>query len=104
MGDIRALIWHPHEQIVAVGGSEGVWVYSDIGEAITHFEIGDADVSALAWHPDGNVLAVRTTEGEIQFWERVTDNYKLKSTIKILSNRIYALAYNPDGTQIASES
>ncbi len=75
------------------------------------YSIEGVYASEIAWHPTENRFAVirRSTEENLLIWNAETGELLTEITRDIPRNRIYtnsqtALAWSPDGTQIASES
>lgn len=63
-GTADALAWRPFGELLAVGGSAGVWLFDGDFALIAHHPL-EAGVRFLAWNSDGSSLGVATAAGDI---------------------------------------
>jgi WD40 repeat protein len=66
--------WHPQAGI-AVGGSQGVWLYDDQFGAGTPLTAIKTAADVVRWSPDGTLLAVGEAQGQVyslQVWDRAS--------------------------------
>jgi dipeptidyl aminopeptidase/acylaminoacyl peptidase len=113
-GGLMAVARHPKKDELLIGGSDGTprtyKMYRtkarQIGDdfnKILAFAAMPGRVFSVCYNADGTrVLAGSSDDGtgEVRIYQ--TDNGKLISTMKGLRGGIYAVAYRPDGKQIAS--
>lgn len=59
---------HPSENMFALGGSAGVWIYSFQFEDIAHFA-EKFDVKDVSWSPNGNYVGATTSKKSVQVWD-----------------------------------
>lgn len=56
-GNIGAVAWNPNGNMIAVGGNQGVWIYTKSLNDLLHIpEL--PGVEQLGWSPDGKLLAI----------------------------------------------
>ncbi len=69
-GTANALDWRPDGEVLAVGGSTGLWLLDADLSVTAH--LSDESVTALAWSPDGEKLATSTIIEQsctLQIWD-----------------------------------
>lgn len=71
-GTAKSIVWHPTENALAVGGSQGVWIYDERFNPLRHIEGENANMSHLAWSHDGQKLAGSTLAGQVYIWQSET--------------------------------
>ncbi|HEX2619551.1 MAG TPA: WD40 repeat domain-containing protein, partial [Phototrophicaceae bacterium] len=67
-GTAVTLDWHPDGDVLAVGGSLGIWLYDDNLEDLAHFSDASS-VTWLAWSPYGNQLATSDQDNTVKLWD-----------------------------------
>lgn len=67
-GKANTLEWHPNGEVLAVGGSLGLWLYDENLEDVAYFPESD-EIIRLAWSPDGNQLAMANWDGIVRIWD-----------------------------------
>jgi WD40 repeat protein len=118
-GTISQLAWSQFGTIIAVGGSEGIRLYTaDTLEEI-RFIPTDYLITTIAFSPDGTLFAtgsadiafssrtswrrstpIRSDNNFVQLWDVETG--RLLETIDTGSNYVTTVAFSPDGTLLAS--
>jgi WD40 repeat protein len=103
-GTATSLDWHPNGDLLAVGGSLGVWLYNDKLEDVAHFPEAGA-VDGVVWSPNGKQLAT-SDDDSVTVWDVDLDLYNLEV------NRTWAnenedsywllrLSWSPEGERLA---
>lgn len=115
-GGLIALDRHPSREEVAVGGADGVpklfRIYREEGKErkigddfnlIRNYETMPGRLFEVRFSRDGGRIACGSSKdntGEVRVYQ--TDDAKLVSKLAVPQGGIYALAFNPAGTQVAS--
>ncbi len=70
LGSTQSLDWHPTENRVASGGSDGkVMIWHPVtGDVLLTFDVGTA-IDRVAWSPQGHQLAAMDAAGKIHVWD-----------------------------------
>lgn len=88
----------PSQEVLAIGGSLGVWVFNLQTETLTYIEGIPPQIDLLAWSPDGQKLAV-AADSRLYIW----DFTKLAlSELPDLDYRVQLIAWNFDGSRLAT--
>lgn len=103
-GTADTLDWHPDGNVLAVGGSLGLWLYDDVLADLAHIpETGE--IAWLVWSPDGDQLATTDQDDTVRVWDVTFDPYALTLNRSwtfdddgYLSVR---LEWSPDGERLA---
>ncbi len=98
------MAWSPDGLLIAVSGSEGIWIYTATLEPRAHFQQNRTrSTTSIAWSPDSARLAT-VGNGAILIWQRSTDDTFTLETSFSLDNYLQVLVvWSPDGTLLASE-
>lgn len=92
-GYALASAWSPDGNTIAVGSSQGIWLYHPDFEGIVH--LGDQPVTELKWHPNGELLASLDSSG-VTIWNTTTGS--VESTV---SGSESVGGWNADGSLFA---
>ncbi|MEP6756432.1 MAG: hypothetical protein ABJA67_13085 [Chthonomonadales bacterium] len=107
----RAMVRHPNENQVLVGGDDGVpriyqvfrtkprTMNQEDHNLIRAFDKLPGQINAVAFSPDGKNIVVGGEGGEVRIY-RVSDGMKL-ATFNGTAEVVFTIAYRPDGKQIA---
>lgn len=93
-GAISSVSWRPHQNIIAIGGELGLWLYTDRFEAIDYIKT-DLPIRAVAWSPDSTRLASGSADNTIQIWDALNDFQPLH-TLSAHTDDIWSIAWHPD--------
>jgi WD40 repeat protein len=105
-GNARAIDWHPNDNLIAVGGMLGIWIYDNDFADVAHLELSGNFNSSLAvsvaWSPDSKWLAagfITDVNSIIQIWD--AESFELVNSIE--NNLVINLpiAWSPDSRKIA---
>jgi WD40 repeat protein len=115
-GGLIAVDLHPTREEVAVGGADGVpklfRIFREKGKErkigddfnlIRNYEAMPGRLFDLSFSRDGSRMACGSSKdntGEVRVYQ--TDDAKLVSKLAIAQGGVYAVAFNPEGTQVAS--
>lgn len=98
-GSASHVDWNPQNDLIAVGGSQGVWIYTSEFEDVAHFSTS-AGVGDMEWSPDGQKVAAGNLDGMLQIWD--VEQKQLEASIPAFSWRLDEIAWSPDSTMIAT--
>lgn len=100
-GVVTAVVWDAGSDRFAVGGSAGIWIYTDTLEEIVHLQGPTYGVTALDWSADSSRLAAGGLDGTCWIWETATfQPVAVHETIAC--DNMASLAWNSDGSKLAS--
>lgn len=113
-GSPVTIAFQPPGELLAVGGT-GTVVLQDVqhGRQVAELTGGTGDVGALAFSPDGRTLAVghgfgdygmTLPAGSIQLWDVSEPGHARRLASLPYSYSVTALAFSPDGEQLATGS
>jgi WD40 repeat protein len=93
----------PDGSILATGGQDHdvkIWETAT-GELMRPLIGHTDDVSAVTFSPDGNTLATASFDYSLRLWD--TGTWEARAVIEgAFKNRVYGLAYDPEGARLAS--
>ena len=98
-----ALAFHPNGQSLAVGGDQGLclWTFSAGQLALRQSLRSQRDaIVALAFHPTGTLLAGASRDGAICLWDEATGG--LRQVLQGHRRTVAAIAFSPDGRCLVS--
>ncbi len=104
-GTANSLDWHPSGNILAVGGSLGVWFYDDTLNDVDHFaDVGS--IASLVWSPLGNQLATVDVDKTVTLWDVNLDSFELKQvhTWAFVDEEYIGISWSPEGERLAVTS
>jgi serine/threonine protein kinase/sugar lactone lactonase YvrE len=101
-GQIRQVAYSPDGKLLAVGTSNGIYLYN--AETLEMMPLLDsqAGINTIAFSPDSSLLAVDNPDFRVQLW-RLSDGQLLKSLSRH-PDRVASLSFSPDGSLLASGS
>ena len=103
MGTALALAFHPNGQSLAVGGDQGVRLWTVAADQVARRQSlrGHSDaIVALAFHPTGALLASGSRNATIGLWDEATGG--LRQVLPGHRRAVAALAFSPDGRRLVS--
>ncbi len=98
---LRTLAYSPDGNMLAVGGSMGVYLLSTNLEPIAHLNGGTLSVTKLIWSPTGDQIATLVADGSIELWDVKSGSVKQIGRRSVKYN---SLDYAPDGTRLVAST
>jgi WD40 repeat protein len=102
-GVVTNVAWDADGGRLAIGGSAGLWIYTnELGE-IARLEGPTYGITTMAWSSDGNQLAAGGLDDTIWIWDMIT--YQPLATHGVAARgSLVSLAWSPESDKIASSS
>lgn len=69
-GMVRAVQWHPKENLLAISTRNDAWIFDPVSENKIKLEGGIDGSRAIAWNYNGQLLAAAAGSGTIWIWDR----------------------------------
>jgi WD40 repeat protein len=69
-GMIRAVHWHPQENLLAVSSRNGIWILDPVNGKETRLEGDHKGSRTIAWNFNGDMLAAAAGRGLIWIWNK----------------------------------
>jgi WD40 repeat protein len=106
-GRLEDMAWSPNDDMLAVAGSVGVYLFSpdNLNAPPRPFLQGmnvGGWIQSVAFSPDGSLVAIGNNNGNIHL--REMESGKDRTVLKGHKGWISHMAFSPDGTQLASVS
>src|SRR5579859_674579 len=105
-GWAQSLAWSPDGQLIAVGSSDGIKIFTVAGGAIVFQRNEDDQIPKVVWSPNGRYLAWYKFGPGVEVWDMAT--HRQVFTHPALTgnngNSGMALAWSPDGKFLAWSS
>jgi len=109
--ELTAIARHPKKDIVVIGGEERYpYIYlmdrprnmkiADDTTLVRKIERQDGAITALDWSPTGTLIAVAGASPSVNLYDPETG--ERKNSCKGHMAGIYTVAFNPDGSQLAT--
>ena len=103
-GQIYSMVWHPSEQLIAIGTASGAIILHSLTALQTDpIFAHDGKVTTLVWSLDGHRLFTGGIDGSIKVWDYNPDGKNkltLAITLRHETGGIYAIGVSPDGLGI----
>ena len=92
-GPALSSAWSPNGEIIAVGSSNGLWLYTNTLEDIT--QLAAEPATQLLWQNQGDLFIAANDDG-VAIWNIATD-----TKLAQLDGYSFPAAWSPDGTMLA---
>lgn len=94
-----SLAWHPAENIVATGYSDGLILIWDAtnGQIVRQLDGHSDTIYDLDWSPNGSQLASASKDRTVRIWDWQTSEMQVLDNTRIFTS----VAYSRDGLQLA---
>jgi WD40 repeat protein len=110
-GELAAIARHPKKDIVVIGGAERIpYIYlldrprnmkiADDSTLVRKLDRQDGAITAMDWSPDGMQIAVAGMAPAVNLYDAETG--EKKASCKGHEAGIYAVAFSPDSTKLAT--
>jgi WD40 repeat protein len=101
---VQVISWSPDGQLIAVLGSDGLFVYTPNLQEVAHIQKDQTRYAAsLSWKPDSTGLA-SIGNGSILIWNRDQDNnFSLDRALHLDGYLQVLISWSPDGARLASQ-
>jgi len=103
-GTVNQVAWSPDGGLLAVAGSEGIYLY--VAETLEKLTALDSGAVSVAFSPDGQILAMAQAE-TVELWDvsAVLQTGELKLQRKLIGeSQINQITFSPDGQTLAAAS
>src|SRR5262249_42672115 len=103
-GVARAAAWSPDGEILAIGGSLGMGLFTPGLKPMALLNTPD-EITALAWNPNGKQIATARRDRAVELWDVGTwKALTLQTTSSTDESFNGSISYSTDGTMLASVS
>jgi len=103
----RCLLYHPVEEWVAAGSSDGRITIINLGDLKIinqfHAHHPDFSVNTMVLSPDGKTLITGGRDACINYFN-IQDNFRKISSVPAHNYSVYSIVFSPDGSMMASAS
>uniref|UniRef100_M4C0Y6 Probable cytosolic iron-sulfur protein assembly protein CIAO1 homolog n=1 Tax=Hyaloperonospora arabidopsidis (strain Emoy2) TaxID=559515 RepID=M4C0Y6_HYAAE len=107
--EVKSVAWSPSGSYIATcSRDKSVWIWE--ADADTDFECLSVlhghtqDVKFVAWHPTEDLLVSTSYDDTIRVWAENEDDWYCKETLSGHKATVWGVAFNSDGTGMASVS
>lgn len=102
-GGVQHVVFSPDGSRLAAGGSASVVTVWDVAtRKVVHALRGEGNEGALAFSPDGRFLTSGSSDGRVRVWNLTNGSLDVRFDHSPRRDYVYAVAYTPDGTRVAS--
>lgn len=100
LGPAVSLAWNGGKVLASAGADKKILLWSPLEGAVSKTIISDGPVNVIAMDPQGKLLVGGGEDFFVQLWD--IETAKPKGKLSEHTEWILALAFSPDGTQLAS--
>lgn len=109
IGGVNTLAWSPQGDAIALGTTNGIFIYDSQTRDLKHFIDTQFNVIVMAFNLDGSAIIAGSPNGYAGIWDiasgaslrRITPLTLLRSQAVNLDSAVSAIAYSPNGKNFA---
>lgn len=99
-GIVDVVAWSPNGEMLAIGGDQGIGLYTKTLDEFFRFDDTGGTVQDLAWSPDSELVAsVTEYDDRVRIWSVASG--ELVTTLEGFDGYSSTVAWSPDGSMIA---
>jgi WD40 repeat protein len=97
LGHAETVVWSPDEQLLAIGGRPGIYIFATGASKPAHFLPTDGMVLTMAFSSDGKRLAGQIELSTAEVWDVPSGRSLYKLSLEGTSCLFKQLTFSPDG-------
>jgi serine/threonine protein kinase/WD40 repeat protein len=101
IGGVNVVAWSPQGDTIALGTSNGIFIYDSQTRDLKRFIDTTFNVRAMTFNPDGTLITAGSPYGDVGTWKTASGNLSQQITTNSSGSAITAIAYSPNGKNFA---